>query len=114
VAPRRRLPAPAPHARERPAAGRARRPKATEMAHDQGVPHFHNDPGVTAIHVGSREFMCIGARPPFDHPHVFIDMGRDDEVICSYCGTLYKFKPTLSAGEAEPAACIWDDREAAA
>jgi uncharacterized Zn-finger protein len=41
-----------------------------------GIPHFHNDPGVPAVHLGSREFMCIGATPPFDHPHVFLDMAR--------------------------------------
>jgi uncharacterized Zn-finger protein len=52
---------------------------------DVGVPHFHNDPGVPVIHLGSREFMCIGAKPPFDHPHVFLDMGSDDEIICPYC-----------------------------
>lgn len=77
-----------------------------------GVPHFHNDPGVRAIHVGSREFMCIGAKPPFDHPHIFIDMGGEDEAICSYCGTLYKFKASLSSGEADPQACLWNDRAA--
>ena len=78
-----------------------------------GIPHFHNDPGVATIRVGSREFMCIGATPPFDHPHVFINMGADDEAICSYCGTLYKFAAELTAGEADPAACLWDDRERA-
>ncbi len=26
--------------------------------------------------------MCIGALPPFDHPHVFIDMGAASEAIC--------------------------------
>lgn len=77
-----------------------------------GVPHFHNDPGVRVIEVGSREFMCIGATPPFDHPHIFIDMGTDDEAICSYCGTLYKFKTSLAAGQAEPEACLWHDRAA--
>lgn len=77
-----------------------------------GVPHFHNDPGVRAIGVGSREFMCIGATPPFDHPHIFIDMGTENEAICSYCGTLYQFKPRLSAGEADPEGCLWNDRAA--
>ncbi len=72
-----------------------------------GVPHFHNDPGVREIHVGSREFMCIGAKPPLDHPHIFIDMGSGVDAICSYCGTLYKFKPNLSAGQAEPEDCLW-------
>lgn len=78
---------------------------------DHGVPHFHNDLGVDSIHVGSKEFMCIGALPPFDHPHVFIDMGAEDEIVCSYCGTLYKYKAALSAGQAEPEACLWTDHE---
>lgn len=85
---------------------------ADEMA-GSGVPHFHNDPGVRVIQVGSREFMCIGAKPPFDHPHIFIDMGGEDEAICSYCGTLYRFKATLDAGSAEPDGCLWLDSAAA-
>jgi uncharacterized Zn-finger protein len=71
-----------------------------------GVPHFHNDPGVPVIHLGSREFMCIGAKPPFDHPHVFLDMGSDDEIICPYCSTLFRYRAGLKAGEAEPAECL--------
>ena len=78
-----------------------------------GIPHFHNDVGVSTIHVGAKEFMCIGARPPVDHPHVFIDMGSADEAICSYCGTLYKYKAALSDFESDPAGCLWDDREKA-
>ena len=58
---------------------------------DKAVPHFHNDLGVALIEVGSKEFMCIGAKPPFDHPHVFLDMGSDDEIICQYCSTLYRY-----------------------
>ena len=77
-----------------------------------GVPHFHNDPGVRAIWVGSREFMCIGARPPFDHPHIFIDMGMESEAICSYCGTLFKYNPSLAPGAAEPGACLWAEHAA--
>ncbi len=78
------------------------------------VPHFHNDPGVEAIHVGSKEFMCIGARPPFDHPHSFLDMGYDNEVLCSYCSTWFKYDPALKPGGARPAECLWDDRSSAA
>jgi uncharacterized Zn-finger protein len=40
------------------------------------VPHFHNDPGVSVIEIGAREFMCVGATP-LDHPHVYLDMGGD-------------------------------------
>lgn len=73
---------------------------------DLGIPHFHNDPGVPVIHLGTKEFMCIGATPPLDHPHSFLDMGADDEIICPYCGTLFRYKPTLAKREAEPAACM--------
>src|SRR5689334_19506955 len=54
-----------------------------------------NDPGVPAIEIGTREFMCVGAKPPLDHPHVFLDMGGDNEIICPYCSTLYRHDPTL-------------------
>ena len=51
------------------------------------VPHFHNEPGVPVIEIGAREFMCVGATPPHDHPHVFLDMGEGKEIICPYCST---------------------------
>ena len=52
---------------------------------DHVVQHFHNDAGVPVIEIGSQEFMCVGANPPFDHPHVFLDLGNDNEIICPYC-----------------------------
>ena len=55
------------------------------------IPHFHNDPGVPTIRIGVKEFMCTGATPPFDHPHIFIDMGGDSEAICSYCSTRFVY-----------------------
>jgi uncharacterized Zn-finger protein len=72
---------------------------------DAVVPHFHNDPGVAVIEIGAREFMCVGATPPFDHPHVFCDMGDDAEYICPYCSTLYRHDPTLAPNAARPAEC---------
>jgi uncharacterized Zn-finger protein len=74
---------------------------------DHVVPHFHNDPGVPVIEIGAKEFMCIGATPPFDHPHVFCDMGDDHEFICSYCSTLYRHDPKLHSDEARPTECAW-------
>jgi len=70
------------------------------------VPHFHNAPGVPVIEIGTREFMCVGALPPFDHPHVFLDMGDDSEIICPYCSTLYRFSPTLKLRAARPKECV--------
>jgi uncharacterized Zn-finger protein len=74
---------------------------------DHVVPHFHNDPGVPVIEIGAKEFMCIGATPPYDHPHVFCDMGSDNEFICSYCSTLYRHNAKLHGAEANPAECAW-------
>ena len=72
---------------------------------DTIVPHFHNDLGVAVIEIGAHEFMCVGATPPFDHPHVFCDMGDAHEHICPYCSTLYRLDPTLAATESRPAEC---------
>jgi uncharacterized Zn-finger protein len=81
------------------------------MAHET-TPHFHNQSGLRVIEVGSREFMCIGALPPFDHPHIFLDMGKDDEIVCSYCSTLYRYKAVLGAGHSHPASCLWHHDDA--
>ena len=71
---------------------------------DHAIPHFHNQPGLSKIRVGAKEFMCIGALPPFDHPHVYIDMGADGEAICPYCSTLYVHDASLH-GHSDPAEC---------
>lgn len=80
---------------------------------EKATPHFHNTLGVTTIHIGAREFQCIGARPPFDHPHVFLDMGDEDEIVCPYCSTHYRFDPRLGPAEANPAECAWRTEEMA-
>jgi len=72
---------------------------------DRIVPHFHNEPGVPVIEIGAKEFKCMGALPPFDHPHVFLDMGDDAEIICPYCSTLYRYDAKLEPHAARPAAC---------
>jgi uncharacterized Zn-finger protein len=69
---------------------------------DHVIPHFQNDAGVAIITVGVKVFMCVGATPPFDHPHVFLDMGEDSEKVCPYCSTLYRYKPELGAAESDP------------
>jgi len=79
---------------------------------DEIVPHFHNDPGVVVIEIGARKFMCVGATPPFDHPHVFCDMGDDAEYVCPYCSTLYRYDPALAPDAARPAQCALHDAAA--
>lgn len=80
---------------------------------EQIVPHFHNDAGVQVIEIGAREFKCVGAKPPYDHPHVFLDMGDANEIICPYCSTLYRHDPKLGARKARPAECALPDTAAA-
>jgi uncharacterized Zn-finger protein len=71
------------------------------------TPHFHNQPGVPQVRVGAKEFMCVGALPPFDHPHIFIDMGEDNDAICPYCSTHFAYDETLHGG-CDPAECVFE------
>jgi uncharacterized Zn-finger protein len=87
-------------------------PSKVNRMSDHVVPHFQNDAGVSVIEIGSQEFMCVGANPPFDHPHVFLDLGNDSEIICPYCSTLYRFAPDLKEGEARPPECVLKDKVA--
>ena len=70
------------------------------------VPHLANDAGVDKIRVGVHELNCMGARAPFDHPHVYLDMGRDGQILCPYCATLYIYDATLGASETNPDGCV--------
>ncbi|MGI9383218.1 MAG: zinc-finger domain-containing protein [Methyloligellaceae bacterium] len=80
---------------------------------DPIIPHFQNDAGVEKIQIGVKEFKCMGALPPHDHPHVFLDMGADDQIICPYCSTVYVHDPALSPKETVPADCRYEADKAA-
>jgi uncharacterized Zn-finger protein len=79
-----------------------------------GVPHFHNDIGVEKIHIGVKEFQCMGARPPMDHPHVYLDMGADDQIVCPYCSTLYIHDGNLRSDQSDPPYCLFEPQGAGA
>lgn len=81
------------------------------MAHES-TPHFHNSDGLPRIAIGSKEFQCVGALPPFDHPHVYLDMGKDTEIVCPYCSTLYVFSPDLEPGTSEPLSAVYQSETA--
>ncbi len=66
------------------------------------IPHFANDAGVEKVAIGVREFQCMGARDPFDHPHVYLDMGSETQIVCPYCSTLYVHRADLSATQTDP------------
>lgn len=71
------------------------------------VPHLVNDKGVDRIKIGVKEFQCMGAAPPHDHPHVYLDMGDDTQIVCPYCSTLFVYEPALDTMESEPSGCIY-------
>ncbi|MGH6983578.1 MAG: zinc-finger domain-containing protein [Stellaceae bacterium] len=77
------------------------------------LPKFRNDRGVAEIRIGRREFHCIGVSPPQDHPHVYINMGDQDTILCPYCATLFRFDPLLGPFAAEPSDSLYADPEAA-
>ena len=73
----------------------------------KSIPYFHNQPGVPRVRIGAKKFMCVGDLPPFDHPHIFIDMGNDNEIVCPYCSTLFVYDPHLE-GDCRPSECAFD------
>ena len=68
-------------------------------------PKFSNDIGTERIEIGVKEFQCIGAKAPFDHPHVYLDMGQDTQIVCPYCSTLYHYNEKLEPHETLPNSC---------
>lgn len=69
---------------------------------DHSCRQFRNDRGVKEIRIGVKEFECIGATPPQDHPHVYLEMGNLNMILCPYCGTMFCFDPNLRPFEAVP------------
>ena len=76
------------------------------------IPHFQNDAGHDLIEVGVNEFMCCGANPPHDHPHVYLDMGDEGEMVCSYCSTLYRYNSSLKGWDTIPPGCQFEEKAA--
>ena len=71
------------------------------------VPYLANDEGVEKIFIGAKELKCMGASPPLDHPHVYLDMGEDSQVLCPYCSTLYVYDHRLKANESDPGNAVF-------
>lgn len=74
---------------------------------DDGYAKLRNDRGIPEIRIGVKEFKCIGVSPPHDHPHIYLNMGDEDTIICLYCATLFRFDPRLGPSEADPPDCVY-------
>jgi len=79
---------------------------------NQITPHFQNSMGVAKIEIGAKEFKCIGALPPYDHPHVYLDMGDENEIVCPYCSTHYVHNADLDNAAASPAEAAYNKKSA--
>ena len=67
-----------------------------------GYPKFKNDRGVPEICIGVREFMCIGESPPQDHPHVYINMGVADTILCPYLRDAVPLRSSIDTARCRP------------
>ena len=88
----------------------SRRP---ESMSGSGYLKFRNDRGIPEIRIGVREFECIGVSPPQDHPHIYINIGEADTILCPYCGTRFRFDSRLTPLDAEPPDSLFRDQNAA-
>lgn len=76
---------------------------------NNGYVKFKNDRGVAEIGIGVKEFKCVGVAPPHDHPHVYLNMGGDDSILCPYCATKYVYRPHLGRHETEPPGNVFEN-----
>jgi len=68
---------------------------------DDNYAKFSNDRGAPEIVIGLKQFQCVGVSPPHDHPHIYLDMGDNNAILCPYCAVLFRYDPRLSLGESD-------------
>ncbi len=68
---------------------------------------LRNDDGIAEIRIGMKEFECMGASPPHDHPHVYLNMGLSDSMLCPYCATAFRFDSALAPNGVRPIGCLY-------
>lgn len=59
---------------------------------DNELLKIHNDTGAESLYIATKRFECMGASAPHDHPHIYLEMGDSDEIVCPYCSTKYIYK----------------------
>lgn len=61
-------------------------------------PKFKNDHGLPEIQIGVKSFKCAGVSVPHDHPHIYLNMGKADSILCPYCATRFRYNVDLGSG----------------
>jgi uncharacterized Zn-finger protein len=54
------------------------------------LPLFFNKLGVSSIEIGVTACHCMGALPPHDHPHVYLNISEQNDILCPYCSTEFR------------------------
>jgi uncharacterized Zn-finger protein len=73
-----------------------------------GAPRYFNDVGAMSIGIGGEALNCIGATPPADHPHVYLNLTDQADILCPYCSTRFFHDPRLGRHETKPPGCFYD------
>ncbi len=68
---------------------------------------LRNDNGIKEIQIGMKEFECIGATLPHDHPHIYLNMGLSNVILCPYCATQFRYNTALAPGGVMPEDCLY-------
>jgi uncharacterized Zn-finger protein len=69
------------------------------------LPLFFNEIGASSIEIGVTAFHCMGVLPPHDHPHVYLNMSEQKDILCPYCSTQFRLNPALQWNDTIPANC---------
>ena len=48
------------------------------------------NPEVIKVEEGSETICCDGGEDSLGHPAVYYTFDKDNQIICSYCGIIYK------------------------
>src|SRR6516164_6912743 len=80
---------------------------------NEAVQPQRHDPRHAQITITTDAAQLDKASPAQDHPHIYIDMGAADTILCPYCGTRFRFDPRLTSFDADPPGSFFADQSAA-
>ena len=81
------------------------------MAHES-TPHSTIPKALPGSRSGPRNSSVWAPCPPLTIPTSISHMGKDNEIVCPYCSTLYVFNKALAAGTSEPLSAIYHSEAA--
>lgn len=59
------------------------------------------DSPLETLHVNSKKISCEGGSKISGHPLVYLDMGKDDSIICPYCSKFFTIRKEVGRDTAK-------------